>query len=1053
MRLGDMAQGSPFAWLKPRRPAGDLVPRADAAMRAREWAVAAALYNEFLAQRPERADIWVQFGHALKEQQRIGEAEVAYRQAVSRAPGDHDAPLHLGHMLLGAGARLAALAALRHAARCGSEEARSVADDIEARLDDGDGVSRQPPAGAPAVDVLRVAGRVFGPEGAVISGWVLDVEDVTRSVPVVLLGPDGAEIARTQTAPTPGAPVLAGAWRLPIPPALLDGMPRALTVVLADGTVLPGGRIAFRLGTGGACFLSDDGTRIEGWTESGLPVRVTFDGAESVEVLPNGSVENLAVRSARRFRLPLSAALLDGKPHQAEVCTIHRDQPLPGSPIHFCLMPSPPGIVLHTHVGHMLAGAVENADGTPATAQLAVAFDGGVPVPLATDRPRVDGAGARRWNEFRIVTPPDARSIIFHRLDGHGAGPIASFALEAPLQSAPQSQVAGPAEVVPDDDARSGVFDRLIANVAMTAADGSTIAADAATARAVAVAEPIDDDVAPLISIIMPTYNRAYTIAEAIQSVLDQCYQRWELLIADDESTDRTEEVVRTFEDPRIRYFAFRKSNGAGARNKALRFARGALIAYLDSDNIWSPWYLSVIVRRFRTGCLAVHCGFADVTIDGVTPRLEALRRPEYHPIRMHERNQIDLNSYVHHRALYDWLGGFDGNLPRLQDWDMILRHASLFPPLPEPRILTLYRRNIGWGQVTRLFAQANTRGTVMEKSGRRVRESHARVVVNMDRAADIGLLIGTRAGSAVLAAAVRRMMEPVAYVTEHYLEAPDMATDREWLGALPPRLLGDPAVAGQLLATTAGHDAIVAVGIDAGFTALLARDSGLPVWSLDIDDTGLLLRRADGGSTAWPIGSLALKQADALADLAETDRDADPLAVFLSPRWKSGPSAEALDIALRKSGIRRAVLIPSNPLADDWTWIDTAGSPTALQATRGWRIVRQLADIVIAPCGVAELDPAAFALMAELMGNGAVPVVPASRYWRPFLEMRAAHRMRNPAVDDLVGRLRSLRADADIFAVFRQRAREAHDVVLHPELTQERLRAFAAMAATEARA
>ena len=79
----------------------------------------------------------------------------------------------------------------------------------------------------------------------------------------------------------------------------------------------------------------------------------------------------------------------------------------------------------------------------------------------------------------------------------------------------------------------------------------------------------------PLVSIIMPSWNRAFTIGEAIQSVLEQSYPNWELLICDDASEDRTADVVRDFKDSRIRYMRFQKSNGAGARNHGLRRARG----------------------------------------------------------------------------------------------------------------------------------------------------------------------------------------------------------------------------------------------------------------------------------------------------------------------------------------------------------------------------------------------------------------------------------------------------------------------------------------------
>ena len=93
-----------------------------------------------------------------------------------------------------------------------------------------------------------------------------------------------------------------------------------------------------------------------------------------------------------------------------------------------------------------------------------------------------------------------------------------------------------------------------------------------------------------LVSVIMPSWNTEKFIAESIQSVIDQTYANWELIIVDDCSTDATDEVVASFKDDRIRYFHNDKNSGAAVtRNKALREARGEWIAFLDSDDLWMP--------------------------------------------------------------------------------------------------------------------------------------------------------------------------------------------------------------------------------------------------------------------------------------------------------------------------------------------------------------------------------------------------------------------------------------------------------------------------------
>ena len=92
------------------------------------------------------------------------------------------------------------------------------------------------------------------------------------------------------------------------------------------------------------------------------------------------------------------------------------------------------------------------------------------------------------------------------------------------------------------------------------------------------------------VSIIMPSYNTAKFIGKSINSVLNQTYTNWELIIVDDCSTDNTDEVVASFIDERIKYFKNETNSGAAvSRNKALREAKGKWIAFLDSDDLWHP--------------------------------------------------------------------------------------------------------------------------------------------------------------------------------------------------------------------------------------------------------------------------------------------------------------------------------------------------------------------------------------------------------------------------------------------------------------------------------
>lgn len=93
-----------------------------------------------------------------------------------------------------------------------------------------------------------------------------------------------------------------------------------------------------------------------------------------------------------------------------------------------------------------------------------------------------------------------------------------------------------------------------------------------------------------LVSIIMPSWNTARFIKESIDSVRNQTYTNWELLIVDDCSTDDTDKIVASYTDVRIKYLKNEKNYGAAlTRNRALREAKGEWIAFLDSDDLWAP--------------------------------------------------------------------------------------------------------------------------------------------------------------------------------------------------------------------------------------------------------------------------------------------------------------------------------------------------------------------------------------------------------------------------------------------------------------------------------
>src|SRR5439155_12157099 len=101
------------------------------------------------------------------------------------------------------------------------------------------------------------------------------------------------------------------------------------------------------------------------------------------------------------------------------------------------------------------------------------------------------------------------------------------------------------------------------------------------------------------VSVVIPSYNRAYIVGQAIESALQQTHRPVEVLVADDGSTDDTRRVVEGYGPP-VRYFYQPNAGVSAARNLGLRHARGEFIALLDSDDWWLPWKVEAQVRLLR---------------------------------------------------------------------------------------------------------------------------------------------------------------------------------------------------------------------------------------------------------------------------------------------------------------------------------------------------------------------------------------------------------------------------------------------------------------------
>ena len=182
-----------------------------------------------------------------------------------------------------------------------------------------------------------------------------------------------------------------------------------------------------------------------------------------------------------------------------------------------------------------------------------------------------------------------------------------------------------------------------------------------------------------LVSIVIPTYNRAKLLSHAIQSVLNQTYPTFELIVVDDCSNDCTESVVKGFHDDRIRYIRHEKNQGAAtARNNGITAAKGNYIAFQDSDDEWLPTKLEKQVNAFNSApsdCGVVYTSFWLINNGEKTLVPSSHVKQTEGKIRdtLLKMNFISTPTAFVRKECFEKVGMF-ANIPRFQDWELWLR-------------------------------------------------------------------------------------------------------------------------------------------------------------------------------------------------------------------------------------------------------------------------------------------------------------------------------------------------------------------------------------------
>lgn len=187
----------------------------------------------------------------------------------------------------------------------------------------------------------------------------------------------------------------------------------------------------------------------------------------------------------------------------------------------------------------------------------------------------------------------------------------------------------------------------------------------------------------PLVSVIITTFNRSELVKKAIDSVLNQTYMNFELIVVDDCSTDHTKEAVNSFSDDRITYIQHAMNKGEGSRNSGLECVRGDYVAFLDDDDEWFKDKLELQVDLLSAkpaNIGVVHTGRVLYYTSTEEEVVDVKHRLDFCDNALEDLaidNGICTSTVMVRRQCLDQVGYFDETFPYCQDYDMWIRLAE----------------------------------------------------------------------------------------------------------------------------------------------------------------------------------------------------------------------------------------------------------------------------------------------------------------------------------------------------------------------------------------
>lgn len=201
-----------------------------------------------------------------------------------------------------------------------------------------------------------------------------------------------------------------------------------------------------------------------------------------------------------------------------------------------------------------------------------------------------------------------------------------------------------------------------------------------------------------LISVIIPAYNAENTILETIDSVLQQSYAKFELIVINDGSTDRTLELLQTIQNPKLKIFSYQNGGLSTARNRGIKHSQGQYLTFLDADDRWTTDKLELQLNALKQNPQAA-LAYSWVYFEYEDTKLSYADTSSYFTGKIY--GELLKKNFLHNgsnalikKEIIEKIGLFDADLKCCEDWDFYLRIAAEKEFVLVPKVQIFYRQS-----------------------------------------------------------------------------------------------------------------------------------------------------------------------------------------------------------------------------------------------------------------------------------------------------------------------------------------------------------------------